>query len=196
MASSDPTAPWPPAGSDMPDAMSAGMNATADRAGTSDGPIAAYCRANEALATAASRCVSESAVASNPSTDVGNGPADRTAPSRSLAEQVGSAIWHAIIPPAEAAPGETEQDRLKVQMGEETQDQADEHAGVVQIVPNLSRGPMLTLPVAGGGGASSTHDTSITASGSRYPNVQTNMTVLEFQAYLLDPGLRGNLPTL
>jgi hypothetical protein len=102
MASSDPTAPWPPAGSDMPDATSAGMNETADRARTSDNPIAAFRRANEGLATAASRNVSESAVASNLSADVGNGPTDHTAPSRSLTEQVGSAIWHAIIPSAEA----------------------------------------------------------------------------------------------
>ena len=46
--------------------------------------------------------MSERAVASNQPADVGNAPADRTAPSNSLVEQVASAIWHAIIPSAEA----------------------------------------------------------------------------------------------
>jgi hypothetical protein len=148
--SHDPAAPGSSTGNALSDAMSAGTNEVSDRTCFSDDPIAAYCRADEGVAKAASRYVSDQAAASNPSVDVGNAPAVRTAPSRSLAEQVGSAIWDAIIPSAEDAPGETEQDRLKVQMGEETQDQADEHAGVAHIVPNLSRGPILTPPAVWG----------------------------------------------
>jgi hypothetical protein len=86
------------------DARLARFHQPDDRARTSENPIAAYCRANEALATAANRYLSAG---------TGNGPGDRTAPSISLTEQVVSAILHAIIPSVEAAPGETEQDRLK-----------------------------------------------------------------------------------
>jgi hypothetical protein len=101
-ASPDRAAPGPPAGTARFDGMSDAPTEAADRVLIGADPIAAYCRANEALATAGSRYVSEPAVVSNPSADVGNGPADRAAPSTSLAEQVVSAIWHAIIPPAEA----------------------------------------------------------------------------------------------
>src|SRR5271167_2387525 len=47
----DPGVPWPPAGSAMSDAM---MNETAGRAWTSGDPIAAFRRASDGLATAAS----------------------------------------------------------------------------------------------------------------------------------------------
>ncbi len=98
----NPTAPWRPTENAVSNATQAGTNESSDRTFIGADPIAAYCRANEALATAAGRHVSEHAVASNPSADVGNAPADRTTPLSSLAEQVASAIWHAIIPPAEA----------------------------------------------------------------------------------------------
>ena len=90
------------AGNARSDAASAGTNESSDRTFIGADPIATYCRADDGLATAANRSVSEPAVASNRSADVGAGPADRAAPSGSLAERVGSAIWHAIIPPAEA----------------------------------------------------------------------------------------------
>ncbi len=94
--------PRPPTGNATSDAMPDATNRPLDLVSTAGDPIAAYRRANEALATAASRYVPEHAVASNPSADVGNALTDRTTPSSSLVEQVGSAIWHAIIPPAEA----------------------------------------------------------------------------------------------
>jgi len=98
----DPAATWRQTENAVPNATQAGTNQSSDRTFIGADPIAAYCRANEALATAAGRHVSEHAVASNPSADVGNAPADRTTPLSSLVEQVGSAIWHAIIPSAEA----------------------------------------------------------------------------------------------
>jgi hypothetical protein len=98
----DPAATWRPTENAVPNATQAGTNESSDRTFIGADPIAAYCRANEALPTAASRYVCEPAVASNPPADVGNGPADRTTPLSSLVEQVGSAIWHAIITPAEA----------------------------------------------------------------------------------------------
>ena len=98
----DPAAPWRPTENAVPNATQAGTHESSDRTFIGADPVAAYCRANEALPTAAGRHVSEHAVASNPPADVGNAPADRTAPSSSLAEQVTSAIWHDIISPAEA----------------------------------------------------------------------------------------------
>jgi hypothetical protein len=187
-ASSDAGAPWPPAGGAVSDAMSAATNATYGRTFTSDGPITAFLLADAGLGTAASDYALGQAGTSDLDAQVGNSPLNFSDRSGSLLGEAWSALWNAIIPSAKAAPGETEQDRLKVQMGEKTQDQADEHAGVVQIVPNLSRGPILTPPVVGGGGAFSTYDPSITASGSRYPNVQTNVTVREFQANLIANG--------
>jgi hypothetical protein len=91
-------APWPPTGDAMSTTMSAGTNEASDRTWILDDPIAAFLLADAALATAAGRYVPDHAGVPNPSADVGNGPADRTAPSSSLVEQVG----HAIIPPAEA----------------------------------------------------------------------------------------------
>jgi len=98
----NPAATWRPAENAVPNATQAGTSGRSDRTFIGADPVGAYCRANEALGTAAGRYVSEHAVASNPPADVGNAPAGRTAPSSSLAEQVGSAIWHAIIPSAEA----------------------------------------------------------------------------------------------
>jgi hypothetical protein len=101
-ASPDQAAPWPPSGNARFDGMSDAPTEAAHRLLIGADPIEAYCRTNETLATAASRYVLEPTVASNPSADVGNRPADPTAPSGSLAERVGSAIWHSIISPAEA----------------------------------------------------------------------------------------------
>ncbi len=101
-ARTDPTAPHPPIGNARSDAMSDATDRPSDLALTASDPVAAYRRANAALATAASRYAAEHAAASNPSTDVGNAAADRTTPSSSLVEQVASAIRRAIIPPAEA----------------------------------------------------------------------------------------------
>jgi len=98
----DPAAPWRPTENAVPNTTQAETSESPDRTFIGADPIAAYFWANEALASAPNRYVSEHAVASNPSAGVGNPPADRTAPSSSLAEQVGSAIWHAITPSAEA----------------------------------------------------------------------------------------------
>jgi hypothetical protein len=53
-AASSPTAPWPSGGGAMSDAMSADANQTRGSAPVPDDPIAAFCRASEGLATAAS----------------------------------------------------------------------------------------------------------------------------------------------
>ncbi len=52
-AGPDPAAPWPPTGSAMTETASAAMTETAGRAWPSDDPIAAYRKANGALATSA-----------------------------------------------------------------------------------------------------------------------------------------------
>ncbi len=86
----DPAAPRPPTGNTMP--KQAATNEAPDRASTLDNPIAAYLQASKAFATAASSYMSGRGAAPDPSADVGNAPADRTTPSSSLLERVGSAI--------------------------------------------------------------------------------------------------------
>lgn len=62
-ASPGPTAPRLPTGNDMPDAMSGTTRETAGRTFIGADPIAAYRRANDALATAASDYTTSCAVA-------------------------------------------------------------------------------------------------------------------------------------
>jgi hypothetical protein len=101
-ASPDQTSLAPPAGTARFDGVSDAPTEAADRVLMGADPIAVYRRADDALDTAASRHVTEPAVASNPSADVGNVPADPSAPSRSLGERGAGAIWNSVVPPAEA----------------------------------------------------------------------------------------------
>jgi hypothetical protein len=92
LAPPNPAGPWRQTENAVPNATQAGTSERSDPTFYGADPVGAYCRANEALATAAGRHVSEHAVASNSPADVGNAPSDRTAPSSSLAEQEGNAI--------------------------------------------------------------------------------------------------------
>ncbi len=73
---------------------------------TSASPIDAFRRADDALATAASDHASAGAAGWDLYANVGSRPPNRTVPSGSLTEQVGSAIWRSIVPSAEAQPVE------------------------------------------------------------------------------------------
>ena len=81
MVQPDPTVPWPPTGSATSNTMSAGTNDTANRAWTSDGPIAAFGPASDALAMAVSNHASGRAGGLNATAPVRNDKLNFTNPS-------------------------------------------------------------------------------------------------------------------
>jgi hypothetical protein len=75
-AESDPGAPWPPTGGAASDVISAATGPSYGRTFNSDAPIAAFLRANHALAMAASGSMSGQANSSNLHADAGNADAN------------------------------------------------------------------------------------------------------------------------
>ena len=65
-ATADQSGTWQPTGSTMPTPAQSAPNGAPDRASTLDNPIAAYLKANDALAKAASHYLSEPVAASGP----------------------------------------------------------------------------------------------------------------------------------